>query len=92
MASDEDYKALQERLEKCGQQRAVALAREKQKAEERKMLEQQLRLAGVDPSKTDEELARLQREIHHEFQQALKAVEQFELEFNAQFGEENSNG
>lgn len=57
------YQQLTSRRERLLQQVAVAEAQEANNADTRAQLEADLRAAGVDPSKPEEEAQRLQREI-----------------------------
>ncbi len=73
-----DYQALVKRLEILRQQRAVLLSKEEDKAAERRVLEEALIKLGVDLTKPEEELQRLQNEVEADFRRQEELVNQFQ--------------
>jgi hypothetical protein len=59
----EEYQALSRRREGIVSQIAVRRADEERKTKERDEIEAELRTAGIDPTKPDEEIARLTKEL-----------------------------
>lgn len=78
MTIQEEYTQLGDKLSKLGQQRAVLLSKEADKADERQKLEAELKAAGVDTSKLDEEAKRLEAEINEAMRKARTEINTFE--------------
>lgn len=69
--STEDIQALEKRIKEGERLRIQAQTKLEGLEEQRKDTEEELRKLGVDPSKTEEEIARLEKEIEQE----LKEIE-----------------
>lgn len=87
MASKDDYLQLSERLNNLKERRAILVSDEERKKEERKTLISELSEAGIDSSKPQEEIDRLEREIQDEYTQSKALVDQFEENLMVATGE-----
>lgn len=74
----EEYRNLSQRREAIVSNLAVRRADEERKRKEREAIEAQLREAGIDPSKPDEEIARLTREIEEDRSRISKELDEVE--------------
>lgn len=80
MNVQEEYAALTERLAVLNHKHAVLVAKEEQKAGERKRLEEELTAAGVDVAHLDAEASRLEAEVLLAYQKAKGSVDEFEAQ------------
>jgi len=80
MATKQEYLDLADRVGDLKEKRAILVAEEERKASEREVLLGDLKAAGVDPTKPKDEIARLEREMQEEYDQAKIRVDQFEEE------------
>jgi len=80
MATKQEYLDLADRVSDLKEKRAILVAEEERKAKERKGLLEDLKAAGVDPANPKEEIARLEKEMQEEYDQAKIRVDQFEEE------------
>jgi len=87
MPSKEDYLELSEKVSSLKERRAILASNEEKKANERKELLEELVKFGVDPNNPAKETQRLELEIASEYEQAKKAVDQFERDLNAATGQ-----
>jgi chromosome segregation ATPase len=78
MVQEADYTRLHERLNKANQNRARLLEREETAKGERDRLVKELEAKGIDVSKPDEEIARLEAEIQADYQRQEQTIAQFE--------------
>lgn len=72
------YQQLSSRRESILQQVAVAESREAANKERREQLEAELKAAGVDPTRPEEEAARLQREIEADRTSVAEQLDEIE--------------
>jgi len=76
----QEYEMLLEKLALLKEKRVVLEERERQKREQKKTLEKELKAHGIDTSKVNEELARLEKEIDQHMEEASRMVDNFEVE------------
>jgi len=76
----QEYEMLLEKLSLLKEKRVVLEERERQKREQKKTLEKELKAHGIDTSKVNEELARLEKEIDQHMEEASRMVDNFEVE------------
>lgn len=84
MATEQDYINLNARRDALVQQHAVLTDREKAKAERRTEIIAQLKEAGIDPDRPQEEIARLEAESEESYKKAKAAIAEFEAALNGQ--------
>lgn len=90
MASEADYRALNDRIRKLDQTRAVLQAQEQIKGEKREQLMKELVAEGINVEDLTGEAARLQQEIDADYAKAQELVSGFEKSLAAvQVTEEN---
>lgn len=90
MSLEREFVELGERLTKLGQRHAVLVAREEQKSAEREVLEKELKAAGVDVTRLDEEAARLEAEMRKALMEAKAKVDAFEVELSGSVSAEKA--
>lgn len=86
MTTEQEYIQLSERLTRLGQRHAVLVAKEEQKAAERLTLVEELAAAGIDTTRPEEEIERLEKKLALEFQDSKASVDAFEMELNRAMG------
>lgn len=72
------FTELADRLARLKERRAVLVSKEEEKRKERVKLEAELQAMGVDPTKLDEEEARLTKELDDLYQKSKVEVDEFE--------------
>lgn len=83
MSTEREFQELNLKLSELKERRAVLVAQEEQKAEERVQLERELKEAGVNSDDPEGETARLEKEAEEAYQKAKKEVDDFEVELDA---------